>query len=96
MHYQRSRFQFLCGHKTNIYTAAAYEAKEGQLFVCSASSQDGFSAVGSGGKCVWLIHLAVQQKVTQHCKANTLQLKKKKNWELGILYLKWIINKDLL
>ena len=26
---------------------------------------------------VWLIHFAVQQKLTQHCKATILQLKKK-------------------
>ena len=27
--------------------------------------------------CVWLIHFAVQQKLTQHCKATKLQLKEK-------------------
>ena len=27
---------------------------------------------------VWLIHFAVQQKLTQHCKATILQQKKKK------------------
>ena len=27
--------------------------------------------------CIWLFHLAVQQKLTQHCKAIILQLKKK-------------------
>ena len=27
---------------------------------------------------LWLMHYAVQQRLTQHCKANILQLKKKK------------------
>ena len=35
---------------------------------------------------VWLIHFAVQQKLTQHCKATILQLKKKK--------MKTLIQKD--
>ena len=33
--------------------------------------------------CLWLIHIVVRQKPTQHCKAISLQLKKKKTQNQG-------------
>ena len=49
--------------------------------------------MGGGGKSqregmcvgVWLIHFAVQQRLTQHCKAIILQLKKKIKYKWDIL-----------
>ena len=54
----------------------------GSSACCSVLTSKGWDGVGVGGDVyIWPIPVVVQQKLSQHCKAIILQLKKKKkNW----------------
>ena len=57
------------------------------IYCYSTGNSTQYSVVNYMGKesikrglyvCVWLVHFAVQQKVSQHCKSNIIQSKLKK------------------